>query len=293
MIINTQNLSALFTSYRAAFQDGFNRATPEWDQIATLVPSSTTSNLYAFLGQFPKMREWVGDRIIKNLAAHDYTVTNKEFESTIGVPKPQIEDDTFGVFTPLFAEMGYAAATHPDEVVYDLLKLGASELAYDGQFYFDTDHPENGGTVSNYDATGGGNLWMLLDTRRPLKPMIFQKRQEYNFQSFRSMSDEHVFRFNEYMYGVDARVNAGFGLWQLAYGSLNTLDATNFDAYVQAMMERKSDEGRPLGVRPNLLVCGPSRRAAARSLIETQFLSDGSSNPNFKAVEVLVTPYLT
>jgi len=59
------------------------------------------------------------------------------------------------------------------------------------------------------------------------------------------------------------------------------------------MMSLKSDEGRPLGIRPNLLLCGPSNRAAARSLIDTEKLASGADNPNFKEVEVLVTPYLT
>jgi phage major head subunit gpT-like protein len=170
-------------------------------------------------------------------------------------------------------------------------------LCYDGQFFFDTDHPVIADGVAttkdNYDATGAGNLWVLMDTRRPLKPLIFQKRKDYNFQSFNKPTDEHVFMKNEYLYGVDARANAGFGLWQLAYGSLNTLNSTNFDAYVTKMMQLRSDEDKPLGIRPNLLVCGPSNRAAARALIETQFLAGGANNPNFQEVEVLVTPFLT
>lgn len=297
MLINTANLSSLFESYNAAFKGAFTQTENTWGQVATLVPSSTETNLYAWLGQFPKMREWLGDRHVKDMSTHDYSITNKAFESTVGVPKPKIEDDTYGVFTPLFAEMGFAAAVHPDETVYAKLATGASELCYDGQFFFDTDHPLIASgvetTASNYDATGGGALWMLMDTRRPLKPMIFQRRQDYNFQSFVSASDEHVFMKNEYMYGVDARVEAGFGLWQLAYASLNTLNSTNFDAAVTAMTARKSDEDRPLGIRPNLLVCGPSSRAAARDLITVDRLASGAANPNFGEVEILVSPYLT
>ena len=58
------------------------------------------------------------------------------------------------------------------------------------------------------------------------------------------------------------------------------------------MMSIKSDEGRPLGVKPNLLVVGPSNRSAAQSLIEVQKLANGADNPNYKAVEVLVVPWL-
>ncbi len=297
MIINTANLASLMLAYKASFQGAFAGTENTWDKIATLVPSTTGSNLYAFLGQFPKLREWIGDRVIKNMAAHDYTLVNKTFESTVSVPVDTIEDDQYGVFSPLFAEMGYAAKIHPDEIVYALLALGASSLCYDGQFFFDTDHPviaEGVATTKdNYDATAVGGLWVLMDTRRPLKPLIFQKRKDYNFQAFNKPDDDNVFMRNEFLYGVNARANAGFGLWQLAYGSLNTLNATNVDAYVTKMMQLRSDEDKPLGIRPNLLVCGPSNRAAARALVETQILASGATNPNYKEFEVVVSPFLT
>lgn len=297
MIINVQNLAVLFQAYKAAYQGAFDQAPTLWDRIATLIPSATESNFYAFLGQFPKLREWLGDRQIKNIATSNYSLANKQFESTVAVPRPKLEDDTYGVFTPLIAEMGYAAKVHPDELVFAGLAAGAASLCYDGQFFFDTDHPVivNGvaSTKSNYDATGGGSMWVLADTSRPLKPMIFQKRKDYEFQQFNRPTDEHVFMKNEFLYGVDARCNVGYGLWQLAYASLNTLNSTNFDAAVTAMQSLRSDEDRPLGVRPNLLIVSPANRAAARALIETQFLSSGASNPNYKEVEVMVSPFLT
>jgi phage major head subunit gpT-like protein len=297
MLINTANLTTLFQSYNAAFKGAFTSVAPHWNKIAMEVPSTTESNLYAFLGQFPKMREWLGDRHIKNMAMHSYTLTNKDFESTVAVERNKIEDDTYGSMAPLMAEMGYAAAVHPDEETFTLLAAGATNLCYDGQNFFDTDHPviQSGvaATVANYDATGGGNLWCLMDTRRPLKPMILQKRRPYNFQTFTSPSEEYVFMKKEFLYGVDARLVPGFGIWQTAYGSLNTLNATNFDAAVTAMNSFRSDEDRPLGIDPTLLVCGPSNRTAARDLIETERLANGATNPNYKAVEVLVSPYLT
>lgn len=296
MIINKANISALFKAYNALFQSAFKGAESNWERVATSVPSTTEANLYAFLGQFPRLREWIGDRLIKNLASHNYTLPNKKFESTVGVPKPSMEDDTYGVYGPIVSEMGYSAKVHPDQLVFELLALGASELCYDGQFFFDTDHPviEDGveTTKDNYDATGGGDLWVLMDTKRPLKPMIFQKRKPYTFQSFTSPSDEHVFMKDEFVFGVDTRVVPGFGLWQLAHGSLNELNATNFDAAVTKMMLLKSDEGNPLGVRPNLLVVGPGNRAAARTLIKNALLTNGGTNPNFEEVEILVTEYL-
>ncbi len=73
MIINQQNLAALFTGYKAAFNTGFRTSEIYWPKLATLVPSSTSVELYAWLGQFPRLREWVGDRVIKSMEAHKYS----------------------------------------------------------------------------------------------------------------------------------------------------------------------------------------------------------------------------
>lgn len=293
MIINTTNLANLFRAYKAAFNKGFKGAGPQWQKIATLITSQTLAEDYGWLGDFPSLREWIGDRHIKGLKAHHYAITNKEYEATIGVNRSRIEDDQHGVYSPLMEEMGRAAAEHPDELVFALLAAGHSTLCYDGQYFLDTDHPVGSSTASNYDATGGGNLWALLDTNRPLKPLIFQQRKKAELQTMNEAKDEGVFMRNEYRYGVHARDNVGFGFWQMAYGSLNTLNSTNVKAARTAMRSFESDNGRPLGVNPNMIVVGPSNEDAAKELVTVQFLSTGASNPLYKAFDVVVSPYLT
>ncbi|EOW9251042.1 TPA: Mu-like prophage major head subunit gpT family protein, partial [Vibrio cholerae] len=225
-----------------------------------------------------------------------YSLTNKKFEATEGIPRDYIEDDTYGVMMPKFQDMGYAAESHPDEMTFALLASGFTTKCYDGQFFFDTDHPvgEEGQatSVSNMQA-GSGKPWFLLDTSRPLKPLIYQKRKDYNLTNKSDASNsDHVYMLDEFLYGVDARGNWGFGFWQQAFASKATLDETNFDSAVQKMMEFKSDKGRPLGIKPSLLVVGPSNRAAARALIETERKANGADNQNYKAVELLVVPWL-
>lgn len=298
MLITAASINALFTGFKANFNDGFNSVESYYGQIATEVPSTTSQETYAWLGQYPKLREWVGDRQIKNMSASGYVIQNKKFEASVAVPRDAIDDDQYGIYSPMFREMGYAARVHPDELIFSMAAAGASTLCYDGKNFFDTTHPVGAGTVSNYDATGGGALWMLLDTRRPLKPFIFQKRREYALTQMSDLKDEGVFMRDEYRYGVDARVNAGFGFWQQAYGSLNTLNTTNFDAAMAAMQGFKSDEGRPLDIRPNLLVCGPSNRAKALQVIKTDTIPSAAgtasqTNYNMDAVDVLVVPWLT
>lgn len=292
MIINQANLNDLFKAYNAAYNQGFRDTQPLWPTLATEVPSTTKENHYAWLGQFPKLREWLGDREVASMEAYDYVVKNKKFESTVGVPRDDIEDDTYGVYTPLMKEMGYAAATHPDELIWPLLASGIATPCYDGQYFFDTDHPVAGQSVANVDSGGANNYWYLLDNSRSLKPLIFQKRRDYAFRALVNLDDDTVFMTDQFKYGVDARANAGFGFWQQAFASNQALDGTHFDAAMQAMMSVQSNQGRPLGIRPTHLVVGPSNRAAALATIEVDRLANGASNPNYKVVDVIVSPYL-
>jgi len=292
IIVNRNSLNAMYTGFKTAFNNAFAGVKPMWDKIATLVPSGNKTETYGWIGQFPNLREWIGDRQVKSLAASSYQITNKKFEGSVGVPRDDIEDDNYGLLTPIFASMGQSAAVHPDTLVFALLAAGFATTCYDGQNFFDSDHPVGTGTVSN---TGGGSgaAWYLLDTSRPLKPLIFQKRRDYELKSMTDGNDEAVFMRDEYRYGVDARGNVGFGFWQMAYGSKDTLNSTNFDAAVAAMQSFKSDEGNPLGINPNILVVSPTNRAAGKALIEAETLASGASNTNFKAVELYVCPWLS
>lgn len=296
MIINEINLSAVFTGFKAAYSSGFEGAKTVWASVAMEVPSTTEKEIYGWLGQLPGMREWIGDRMIKNIVAKGFAIENLDFESTISVPRNKIEDDLYGIFSPLMTELGRAAAAHPDELVFKTLAKGWTEHCYDGQFFFDTDHPVGNGsaadTVSVSNNGGGtGTPWYLLDTSRAIRPLIFQKRRGYNLVAKDDPRDDSVFMKKQYLYGVDARGNAGFGLWQLAYGSKQELNATNYEAARTAMQQFKGDEGRALGIKPTVLIVPPTLEGPALDLINSTTLESGQSNKWHKSVEVIVTPW--
>ena len=70
---------------------------------------------------------------------------------------------------------------------------------------------------------GHPTAWYLLDTKKPVKTFIFQRRKAPVFVAKDSPDDENVFMKKEFLFGVDSRDNAGYGLWQLAYGSDGTV----------------------------------------------------------------------
>jgi phage major head subunit gpT-like protein len=291
MIINMQNLTGIYKSFSTIFNEAYLQAASQWDLVAMEAPSAGRENTYAWLGDLPQMREWIGDRQISDLKAHDYTLKNKSYEATIEVDRDDIDDDLIGIHRPRIQMMGQQAKVHPDILIFDLLKLGFETECYDGQYFFDTDHPVGDSTVSN-DGAGAGTGWYLMDLSKPIKPMILQRRKMPEFVAMDRQDDESVFTRKKFRYGVDDRKNVGFGLWQLAYGSKDTLNTSNYASARAAMMAFENDAGDKLGITPTHLIVPASLESQGKAVVEKQNLSGGESNIWFNTAKLVVVPWL-
>lgn len=209
MILNEANVDLAFQGFKAIYTDAYTNAPAHYSKVAMTVTSGNRQETYGWLGQFPQLREWLdGERVIKDLEAHSFTILNRKFESTVDIRREDFEDDRLGLFKPMFAEMGHLARQHPDELIFGLLKDGFTTPCFDGQNYFDTEHqaPDAEGTigpVSNM-ADGTEPPWFLLDTSRAVRPLIWQARVDYTFDMVNRPSDERVFMTDKYLYGVRA-----------------------------------------------------------------------------------------
>lgn len=301
MDINYENLNALFTGFNTSFTGALSVATPTYKKISTVCPSGTAREIYAWLGNTFKIREWIGDRHLQGLATHNYSIENKNFESTTEVSRNHIEDDQHGTYAMQFQLLGDDVAAFPDTLVYPLLNSGFSGLCYDGQTFFNANHPVSdgsGGTnyVSNLQA-GSGTPWFLTCSRKRIKPIIYQLRREFNLVQLFNPSDPNVFFSNKFIYGVDGRCNVGYSLWQLAFGSQQDLTPANFEAAYAAMASFKNENGLPMGIIPDQLWVPPSLQAAGQRIVETQtqFVAGllGGDNINYKKVALEMSPYLS
>lgn len=293
MIVNPQTLRGIYVGFNTLFNKALTTVTPLYTEVATVTPSTTDAETYAWLGDIPGMREWIGDREIQNLSASDYTIKNKDFELTVGIDRNAIEDDKIGLYNTSVEMLGHSAAMHPDKLVFELLKKGFTERCFDGAVFFSDEHEIGEKKVSNkgtaklsldayiaarsgmmsltnskgeplnlipnrlvvppalekaaMDITeadfingtrntmkgtakplvvpqlaGSDTAWFLMCTTMPIKPLIYQQRKKPKFVSKTNETDDNVFMSKRFIYGVDSRGNAGFGFWQMAYGSDGT-----------------------------------------------------------------------
>ena len=150
MSLDIASKTARLRGLTAKFDQAVATAQPMYPRYCTMVTSQGSDEQYAMIGAMPGMREWLGERQFKELAAADYTLKNKEWESSLAVEKNHIDDDRLGMYGPLLQNLGAEAAFHPDELLFDIIELGASSACFDGQYFFDTDHAwGESGTQSN------------------------------------------------------------------------------------------------------------------------------------------------
>lgn len=300
-VITAAVLNAFNTAIKTAFNKGLGVQNEDWKQIAKEIPSDAKSNTYAWLSQFPAFREWVGARVHKAVKERAYSVDNRKFENTLDVPRTDFEDNNLGMYSGIAESFGEAIGDLKNDLVFGGIKSGITEICYDGQYFFDVDHPvapnEDGtGTtvsVSNYQ-TGALELWVLLCTKRAPKPFYLQNRTgapEFVAKQNAATSDA-VFENDVFSWGGRWRGSFAFGFWQLAFGSKAALSAANFNANYNAMMQIKADGNRPLNIIPDTIVVGPANRVAAEELFLTQKLANGADNPNYNRVKVIVNPLM-
>lgn len=237
MLINKSNLEAVFINLKTTFNKAFEAAPSLWQKTTMLVPSGSSQNNYNWLSHFPRMRKWIGDKIIKALEAFKYSVVNDDWEATVAVDRNDIKDDNLGIYAPMAQSAGESAKQLPDEIDADLKNNAFTSLCYDGQYFYDTDHPVT-------DANG-----------------VTQ-----------SVSNK----------GTAALSNATLAAAEASYGAART-----------AIQKFTDDEGRPLGLQPNILEVPPALETTGRMLLTNDKLADDTPNPYKGTAELLVNPRLS
>lgn len=294
-LITPADIRALHVSFSTIYREAFAGTQPWYSKVATEVPIGTATARFGFMGQQANLRQWVGPRVVNDLQAYSYSLDMLPWEFTISVDRHDWEDHNLGVYTPMFADMGRAAAKLADQRLTTIIQANGN--GFDGVAMFAGTHPLNPAgvqdnnlalalTETNYeaaraammafsgedgsplgiipnvlavppqlegtgrrilnasivmDATGTAGIsnvmagsaslmvvpewanqptrWYLFDTSRAIKPFVWCLREAPKFVAKQSPDDDSVFWDREFVWGVEARGEAGFGPWFLAVRS--------------------------------------------------------------------------
>ncbi|MGO2143924.1 MAG: Mu-like prophage major head subunit gpT family protein [Serratia bockelmannii] len=299
--INKETLTALYVCLNKTFQNAFDGVKPLYPSLTTRVSSGSMTEVYGWADDFPAIREWIGDREVHKLSEYEYALKNRKFESTITIPADKIADNQLSLFANITSEMGQQAAQHPDKLLFELLRKGTSAKGYDGVPFFGEHQISKGANSSGKISNGllaptqgdSKSPWYLLDLSRALRPFIWQEREKYNLTSLTDpRQSRDVFMRDEYLYGIRGRGSMGYGFWQMAFMSNLELNAANFATLRSRMVSQRNSAGDLLGINPTVLLAGESNREAAFYLAQAETLAGQAPNPNYKLVDVWITPFL-
>lgn len=306
MDINYELFEDLHVTINAAFRQALlEQPETEWQRVATRLMSGSGKNLYPILKQLGGMREWLGDAIFEEIATGRYELVNRKFQKGLTLDRDEMMDDAGGLGQVYGIEAGLlasAVASHADELVMaEALANGETGLCYDDQPFFDTAHPSTDPSIaaqSNLIA-GGGTPWYLFDTSKPIKPLIYQVREDLRLDRMFDPTNEVVFTQHKFRYNAWQRDCAGYGPWHLAVKSYATLDYAGLKAAIERMdsfhlgvADELTASPRNARAKATLLVVPKSLRFTARDLLEQANTSTGETNQARGLVDYMVSDYL-
>ncbi len=144
LIINKSTLAELTKNIKTSFQKVFDAVTTDYQSTTMIVPSTGSENDYKWLDGWPQMRKWIGDKVIKSLKAFKYVLVNEPYEATIEVKRDDIEDGNLAGYSVQAEMTGQSAGEFYDDLDAEVKNGAFVNECYDGQFFYDVDHPVEG-----------------------------------------------------------------------------------------------------------------------------------------------------
>lgn len=184
------------TKVDLAFQKSENLEAPLWvEPLVQDFTSTGSGNLYPKSWVAGRMREWFGERIYRSLIDGSFRVKNRKFEYSARADVDEIEDDEFNGYDLLGDGLALAARMWKQDLVVELLLFGETKIGVDDQYFFDTDHPFQGGKsvysnlftgkplvsagVPQYANFESVMLSMALNTDGDKRPVAFNSSDIY------------------------------------------------------------------------------------------------------------------
>lgn len=173
MSVNVESaINRVFQEYSTTLLKSLDDAPRVAPAYAMEVPSASRSTLHAWLADQSAVKEWLGKRKLQSMGTRHWEVVNRSWELSYQFDVNAIRDDLSGlVASALMKARGNAAkwARHEDILCASVLEAGTSALCFDGQYFFDTDHPTDLEAITSgtFDNTISGafnhaNLYVAL-----------------------------------------------------------------------------------------------------------------------------------
>jgi phage major head subunit gpT-like protein len=167
--ITPAGLQLLFQQLETSYQRAYEATPTVYQDIATVIPSKSRETHYGWMDKLPMVREWLGERVVQNVVAQEYTLKNRKWELTYSVKREDIEDELTELYSMGPQMLGEQAAIHPDELMVQVIEGGTTTLTFDSANFYSSSHPIDTtnsalGVQSNYFTTSTSGAMPLTAT---------------------------------------------------------------------------------------------------------------------------------
>jgi hypothetical protein len=145
MAVGGQGSKAIIRGIRGEFLEGLQSSENLATRIARAVQSDKREESYLIAGSTAQVRQWTDERQPAEISEFEVKVANNHYEASLSIHRDDVDDDQVGTYLQRARELGVRMSDFENVLVlktamdasYSDSTIG---LAYDGQFFFDTDH---------------------------------------------------------------------------------------------------------------------------------------------------------
>jgi len=158
--LDASKIEAAYVGFHKTFNGRIGHAESIHQRIATVVTTTDLVDRQVWLGATPKMRRWIGDKVLNKLRAESHPIVTGPYEASLEIPKHDLLNDKLSLYVPKINALADAYSWALDELAIGMLCAGVAGTSlgttYDGQNLIDTDHTASsaGGTSQTNHVAG-------------------------------------------------------------------------------------------------------------------------------------------
>jgi phage major head subunit gpT-like protein len=142
--LDAHKIEAANVGFHTSFNNRLGKAESVFRKLATVVETSDLIDRQVWITSTPKMRRWVGDKVLTKLRAESHPILTYPHEASLEIPKHDLLNDKLGLWSPKINQIADAYGEAIDELVIAMLAAGTTGTSlgacYDGQNLLDSDH---------------------------------------------------------------------------------------------------------------------------------------------------------
>lgn len=291
---SAEKIEELQVVFDASYNQGFAAVTPTFNLFSRVSTITQKGVQRAWISQEDALREFVDERVIKQINVNGSRIEVKKFEKTVGLSYDDISDNQWSQSVLVAEGIGKSAARHKDLLCYGVLTQNA--ICVDDKPLFADDHFSN-----MFDNTKGVYSNQILDQDNPTAPFWYLTKDNMGVElfiregedlSFGMLDGDQGFMKEQLLFGVRGRMVAAGGLPQFIGRSNMPLTAENYEALRSKIEAINGVDGAPIDNSPSTLIVPKRLRAAAKLVIEADRNASGATNIYLNDVNVIVSHYL-